>query len=139
MCFDSDLRLTNAGAKGVILRNVKYVVCAMMVVFCSSAYAKLKIENAFLLSPGMNKKEVLDTMGSRPVASEFTGELEEWHFCKAHWNIEYDYVSVFFMAGKVIAMKQYGVRNKRTTCASSIKGGSYKEPDVVKEYRLKFR
>jgi hypothetical protein len=88
----------------------------------------------------MNKKEVLDTMGSRPVASEFTGELEEWHFCKQNFNNSRDYVSVFFVSGSVIAMKQYGVdRNSRETCASSIKGGSYKEPDVVKEYRLKVR
>ena len=122
-----------------MIKNMTYILCAVMVVFCSSAYAKLKIENAFLLSPGMNKKEVLDTMGSRPVASEFTGELEEWHFCKDRYKGN-DYVSVFFVSGSVIAMKQYGVdRNSRETCASSIKGGSYREPDVVREYRLKVR
>lgn len=123
-----------------MIKNMTYILCAVMVVFCSSAYAKLKIDNAFLLSPGMNKKEVLDTMGSRPVASEFTGELEEWHFCKENFSGSKDFVSVFFVSGKVIAMKQYGVeRSAKGTCKSKIKGGSYKEPDVVKEYRLKVR
>ena len=123
-----------------MIKNMTYILCAVMVVFCSSAYAKLKIENAFLLSPGMNKKEVLDTMGSRPEASEFTGELEEWHFCKDRFKGSQDYVSVFFVSGSVIAMKQYGVdRSREGTCASGIKGGSYREPDVVREYRLKVR
>lgn len=123
-----------------MIKNMKYLLCAVMVVFCSSAYAKLKIDNAFLLSPNMSKKEVLDTMGSRPMASEFTGDLEEWHFCKQDFVSNKNYVSVFFVGGKVIAMKQYGVdRESRGTCESNIKGGSYKEPDVVREYRLKVR
>ena len=123
-----------------MLNTLKYVLCAVLVIFGNSAHAKLKIENAFLLSPNMSKKEVLETMGSRPVASEFTGELEEWHFCKENFSGSKDFVSVFFVSGKVIAMKQYGVeRSSRGTCKSKIKGGSYKEPDVVREYRLKVR
>lgn len=124
-----------------MLNTLKYVLCAVLVIFGNSAQAKLKIENAFLLSPNMSKKEVLETMGSRPIASEFTGELEEWHFCKEAFGGDKEYVSVFFLSGKVIAMKQYGTEGGRNagTCKSKIKGGSYREPDVVREYRLKVR
>tara|TARA_B100000035_G_C20513684_1_gene342309 strand:+ start:30 stop:389 length:360 start_codon:yes stop_codon:yes gene_type:complete len=106
---------------------------------CSGAWAKVDLGNSFLLSPGMSKQEVLEVMGGRPAASEFVGELEEWHFCKEFFsqNTKH-YATVFFFQGKVIAMKEYGVE-KRGTCTSNIKGGSYREPDVVKEYRIKMQ
>jgi len=124
-----------------MLNTLKYVLCAVLVIFGNSAHAKFKIENAFLLSPNMTKKEVFETMGGKPTASEFTGDLEEWHYCKSRYgnNPSYEFVSVFFVSGSVIAMKQYGVVGHGISCNSGIKGGSYREPDVVKEYRLKLR
>lgn len=124
-----------------MFKNMKYLLCMALVVFCSSAHAKFKIDNAFLLSPNMTKEEVLETMGGKPTASEFTGDLEEWHYCKSRYgnNPSYEYVSVFFVNGSVIAMKQYGVVGHGISCNSGIKGGSYREPDVVKEYRLNYR
>lgn len=123
-----------------MIKNMTYILCAVMVVFCSSAHAKRWFDNALLLSPNMSKKEVLDTMGREPTAAEFVGELEEWHFCKKNSGGSKDFISVFFVSGKVIAMKMYGVgENSRGTCKSQIKSGSYREPDVVREYRLKVR
>ena len=122
---------------------MKYFLTAAAFLFCTSAYAKVDLENAFLLSSGMNKKEVLEIMGGKPMASEFTGELEEWHFCYQRSPARpREYVSIFFVKGSVVAMKQYGIRKdlqKAGTCMSGIKGGSYREPDIVKEYRLKAR
>ena len=123
-----------------MLKSLKVILCAVIVSFCNSAHATLEIANAFLLSPNMSKKEVLDTMGGKPMASEFAGDLEEWHFCKKRFAGDKHFVSVFFVNGKVIAMKQDGVDSEsRGTCKSNIKGGSYREPDVVREYRLKVR
>ena len=55
------------------------------------------------------------------------------------------YVAVFFNEGKVIAMKPYSVverdegGNAFAVCEDFIKKGDYREPDVVREYRLKLR
>lgn len=119
---------------------MKYLLSAVILLFCSSAFAKLNIDNAFLLSPNMSKKEVLETMGSKPSASEFSGKLEQWHFCKKTFVGNYEYVSVFFVDSKVVAMKEYGVSvGDARSCKEGIKGGSYREPDAVKEYRVKVR
>ena len=111
---------------------------AIITMYSSSLLAKVDLENSFLLSPGMTKKEVLETMGGKPVASEFLGDLEEWHYCKNNaWNGFKKFTTVFFYQGKVIGMKQYGTGSG--SCQSNIKGGNYQEPDVVKEYRIKMK
>ena len=121
---------------------MKKYLAVVLALASSAAVAKVDLDNAFMLSPGMSKQEVLEVMGGRPSGSEFVGELVEWHFCYRYSGYygknRFDFATVFFFEGKVIAMKEYGVK-KAGTCDSNIKGGSYREPDVVKEYRIKFQ
>ena len=121
---------------------MKKYLAVILALSSSAAVAKVDLDNSFMLSPGMSKQEVMEVMGGRPSESEFVGDLAEWHFCKRYTGYyaknRFDYTTVFFLEGKVIAMKEYGVK-KAGSCASNIKGGSYREPDVVKEYRIKFQ
>ena len=41
-----------------------------------------KLENSYAISPGMTKQAVVAAMGDTPVATEFYGQMEEWHYCK---------------------------------------------------------
>ena len=82
--------------------------------------------------------------GAEPVATEFSGRFSEWHFCKSdEWTGEnHRFVAVYFGDDKVIAMKPYSVSLSRRTgdadCRPYVKKGNYKEPDEVREYRIKF-
>ena len=93
----------------------------------------------------MNKQEVLATMGDTPFASEFYGQLEEWHYCDTGMNGVSKYVANYFRDGKVFAMKPYSVVEKAeggsafAVCEEFIKKGDYREPDIVREYRVKYR
>ena len=118
---------------------MKKYLAIILALASSAAVAKVDLDNSFMLSPGMSKQEVLDTMGGKPKASEFVGSLSEWHYCRNSFSGKYYYTSVFFHEGRVIAMKEYGVGNNNGSCTSNIKGGSYREPDVVREYRIKYQ
>ena len=104
-----------------------------------------RLENSLKVSPGMDKQQVVAAMGDEPVATEFSGSLEEWHYCNTGMNGISKYVAIFFDSGRVIAMKPYSVverdagGNAFAVCEEFIKMGSYQEPDVVKEYRIKYR
>ena len=119
----------------------KVTLAALIALASNGAMAKVDLDNSFLLSGGMTQKQVLDTMGGKPTDSEFLGDLAEWHYCKKNsWNGKYSYTTVFFFKGEVIGMKQYGVEKTNWgNCQTNIKGGSYQEPAVVKEYRIKYR
>ena len=119
---------------------MKKYLAIILVLASSAAVAKVDLKNSFLLSPGMSKQEVLELMGGRPTSSEFVNDLAEWHFCKKEFmSKRFSYTSVFFHENKAIAMKEYGVKANNGSCASNIKGGSYREPDVVREYRIKYQ
>ena len=119
---------------------MKKYLAIILALASSTAVAKVDLDNSFMLSPGMSKQEVLDTMGGKPNDSEFVGSLSEWHFCKKDYmSKRFSYTSVFFHENKAIAMKEYGVKANNGSCASNIKGGSYREPDVVREYRIKYQ
>ena len=54
-----------------------------------------------------------------------------------------EHLAVFFYEGKLIAKKNYvvtiqDVNGQRGSCEWFIKRGNYREPDEVKEIRLKF-
>ena len=117
----------------------KITLAALIALASNGAMAKVELDNSFLLSGGMTQKQVLETMGGKPTDSEFLGDLAEWHYCKRSFmSGRFDYTTVFFFKGEVIGMKQYGTGD-RGDCQTNIKGGSYQEPDVVKEYRIKYR
>ena len=117
----------------------KIALAALIALASNGAMAKVDLDNSFLLSGGMTQKQVLETMGGKPSDSEFLGDLAEWHYCKKSFITDrHSYTTVFFYQGQVIGMKQYGA-GTRGNCQTNIKGGSYQEPDVVKEYRIKYR
>jgi len=101
-------------------------------------FAKVNLKNAFLLSPGMSKKEVVETMGGRPVTAEFIGELEEWHYCTTGFSTD-KFAAVYFIKGELYAMKEYRNPGINGSCQKGLKGGTYSEPDIVKEYRIKYQ
>ena len=108
---------------------------------CASSVTRQTLENSFQLSPGMKKSDVLSVMGT-PVKSEFYKGIEEWHYCRTGIRID-EFVAVYFEAETVIAMKPYAVTLDEAdgvtgSCELFVKKGSYREPDTVKEYRVKW-
>ena len=114
-------------------------------VLVSACGAQQKLGNSFMVSPGMTKSQVVTTMGDTPVASQFEGALEEWHYCNTGKNGVSTYVAIYFESGRVLAMKPYSVVEKHeggnafAVCEEFIKKGNYNEPEIVSEYRVKFR
>ena len=102
-----------------------------------------KLDNSMMISPGMTKQQVVNTMGANPVKTEFDGSLEEWHYCNTGSKAD-EFVAVYFVDGTVIAMKPYTVTlrdaNGATgSCEKFVKMGNFREPETVAEYRVKFR
>ena len=96
----------------------------------------------------MDKSEVLKIMGGPPASTEFYGPLEEWHFCDSGTRT-LSYQAIYFNEGVVYAARPYSVMVAEETgfssnvatfdCSRFIKRGNYREPDEVREYRLKMR
>ena len=102
-----------------------------------------KLDNSMMISPGMTKQQVVNTMGANPVKTEFDGSLEEWHYCYTGRRAD-EFVAVYFIDGAVIAMKPYTVTLRDTngvtgSCETFVKMGNFREPKTVTEYRVKFR
>ena len=116
----------------------KLALATLIVLFSNGALAKVKVENAYLLSPGMNKQEVVEVIGGRPNTTEFVGTLEEWHYCKPSLSSNVKLVAVYFIDGELYAMKEYRAK-QHGGCETGIKQGTYREPDIVQEYRVKYR
>ena len=123
------------------MKKISWVLGAVLIT--AGCGVNQSVEQAFQISNGMTKSEVLNVMGAYPVANEFHGSLEEWHFCKSGSISKF--VAVFFDNGRVFAMKPYNVmlRNEGgeslDSCDGYIKKGNYKEPDIVREYRVRYR
>ena len=126
---------------------MKIIACAVAALTllgaCASSTTDQNLEQALRISNGMSKSDVLSIMG-QPAASEFYGPIEEWHFCRKSEGRTADYRAVFFREGKVFAMKPYSVMvineggNYQSDCNTFVKRGNYKEPDIVREYRIKY-
>ena len=126
----------------LLARSILLGVVVAVMAGCGS---QQKLENSFSVSPGMTKQEVIETMGDVPVATEFYGQLEEWHYCDTGMNGISKYVAIYFQGGRVYAMKPYSVverdegGNSLAVCEEFIKKGDYREPDIVREYRVRYR
>lgn len=113
------------------------------VLFLVACGVNQPLENAISISPGMTKGDVLDIMGSPPVSNDFYGNLEEWHFCNTGMTGVSKYVAVFFKEGRVFSMKRYSVVERDAggdafaVCENFVKKGDYREPDEVREYRIR--
>ena len=125
------------------MKFVKCFLIAILAISFSGCGANQQLENARGIAAGMSKQNVRSVMGDDPVATEFYGKLEEWHFCNTGMNGVSRYVAVFFDEGKVFAMKPYSVVEKEAggssfaVCEEFIKKGDYREPDIVREYRVR--
>lgn len=118
------------------------IACRELLVGCGVSQ---NIEQSFMVSLGMTKREVIVTMGDNPVASGFNGRAEEWHYCKTGSNGVSRYVASYFDQGRVFAMKPYSVveaaegGNSFVACQNFVMKDDYREAGVVREYRLKVR
>ena len=93
------------------------------------------------IRPGISPDQVISIMGEQPVATEFSRNYQEWHYCDSDiWDgSDHKFVAVYFLDEEVIGMKPYSVNVKgdgSADCRAYIKKGNYTEPDVIKEYRL---
>ena len=124
------------------MKQVAWLFLCAALVGCGS---QQKLENSYAIAPGMTKKQVVEIMADEPVATEFYGSLEEWHYCDTGMNGISKYVAIYFKDGQVYAMKPYSVVEKEeggnsfAVCEEFVKKGDYREPDVVAEYKIKFR
>ena len=122
------------------MKFIKCFLIAILAISFSGCGANQQLENARGIAAGMSKQNVRSVMGDDPVATEFYGKLEEWHFCNTGMNGVSRYVAVFFDEGKVFAMKPYSVLMKGVEfpgCEEFIKRGDYREPEIVREYRVR--
>lgn len=127
------------------MKKVFYILLFLCICFCSflfescssSKWTQQNLSNAFQLTPGMTKEEVLEIMGS-PIRSEFFNKIDEWHYCNGGWPIK-EFLAIFFFENKLIATKSYTYHmngnDDITSCEYYIKKGNYSEPDVIVEIR----
>ena len=59
------------------------------------------------INPGMGPSDVLRIMQDKPVAREFAGDYEEWHYCDSDtWDGNtHEYLAIYFINGAVVSMK----------------------------------
>jgi hypothetical protein len=98
------------------------------------------LSKSFGLSPGMNKQEVLNVMGS-PIRSDFEKNVEEWFYCSTQVGFDQQLV-LFFHEGLLVSKHNYTVTIEDVggvpgSCENFIKMGTYYVPDEVKEIRLR--
>ena len=106
---------------------------------CASSGPSMR--NAFSLSPGMTKNQVMETIG-KPKKTEFDRNVEEWFYCLTGLGFQDEHLAVYFLDGKLIKTYNYvtteGDPGVLTGfCGINIKKGSYRVPDEIIETRLK--
>ena len=95
---------------------------------------------SYRLSPGMTKAEVEQIMGP-PAKSDFSENVEEWHYCKTGTNSD-EFLALFFYEDELLEKVNYVVtladtRGATGSCEKFIKMGNYREPDKVLEIRMR--
>ena len=108
----------------------------------STGDSKVDLSQSFLIERGMTKGEVLELFGDRPATAEFKDNVDEWHFCRTGMMSD-SYVAVYFIDGRVSAKREYtrngGNGGGGGNCKIFIKSGDYREPDEIREYRIRYR
>ena len=121
---------------------MKFLISTIVLLFLTSGCASVDLKRSFLIERGMTKSEVLALLGDRPATSEFKDNVDEWHFCRTGMMSD-SYVGVYFIDGRVTAKREY-TRNSDNgggggNCKNFIKSGDYREPDEIREYRVRYR
>ena len=111
----------------------RIILIILITLFLFSCGTNLK--NAYKLSPGMTKNEVIAILGA-PAVNDFDRNVEEWHYCNYMGN----FIALYFVDGKLIAKTSYSVsehdrRGEQGDCAFFARKGNYRVPDKVIEIR----
>ena len=80
----------------------RIILIILITLFLFSCGTNLK--NAYKLSPGMTKNEVIAILGA-PAVNDFDRNVEEWHYCNYMGN----FIALYFVDGKLIAKTSYSV------------------------------
>ena len=93
---------------------------------------------ANVLYPGMKKSAVIALIGN-PAKSEFSDNIEEWHYCNN--DVNGDYLALYFDGDILIEKLNYTVsiddrKGIQDNCSKFIKMGNYRMPDKVLEIKL---
>jgi|21_taG_2_1085346.scaffolds.fasta_scaffold02679_9 outer membrane protein assembly factor BamE (lipoprotein component of BamABCDE complex) len=124
------------------LRSDMKKILIIAVAFLFAGCAMQNLTNSYQLAPGMDKQNVLDIMGA-PIKSDFSKNVEEWFYCRTGIDSD-EHLVLFFHNGKLVTKNNYTVtmRDTRTqaggSCEKFVKMGNYREPDEVKEIRLRY-
>ncbi|WP_276166078.1 outer membrane protein assembly factor BamE domain-containing protein [Zobellia alginiliquefaciens] len=123
----------------------KYLPLLILTIFLSSCginkkHLKQNLSTSYQLSPGMSKAEVEKIMG-QPAKSDFSKNVEEWHYCKTGMGSD-EFIALFFYEGNLIEKLNYTVtladaRGATGSCEKFIKMGNYREPSQVLEIRMR--
>ena len=118
----------------------KFVGAMFTLTLVAACGVNQRLDNALLISPGMTKEKVIAIMGAKPVKTEFSGAVEEWHYCKTGRRAD-QFVAVFFTEGRAVAMRPYTVtlsdaKGATGSCEIFVKMGNYREPAEVRELRV---
>lgn len=126
--------------------NVKKATTILIIIlFLSSCginqnYLQQNLDVSYRLNPEMSKVEVEQIMG-RPAKSDFSNNVEEWHYCRTGTGSD-EFIALFFFEEKLIEKLNYTVtladtRGATGSCEKFIKMGNYREPDKVLEIRMR--
>ena len=127
------------------LSSKKAMAIFIITLFLSSCgvnqnYLRQNLDISYQLSPGMLKVEVEQIMG-RPAKSDFSKNVEEWHYCKTGTGSD-EFIALFFFEEKLIEKLNYTVTmadvgGATGSCEKFIKMGNYREPNKVLEIRMR--
>lgn len=125
-----------------IKRGITIYIITLILFSCgvSQNYLQQNLEVSYQLNPGMSKVEVQQIMGP-PAKSDFSKNVEEWHYCKTGTGSD-EFIALFFFEGKLIEKLNYTVtiadtRGATGSCEKFIKMGNYREPNKVIEIRMR--
>ncbi len=90
-------------------------VCVALVAGCAmppgpfirSDYTQQKVEDVKKLTSGMSKAQVTEVMGD-PVRTEFSADMEAWHYCRTEITVD-EYAVVIFRNSKTTQARNYSV------------------------------
>ena len=128
------------------MKKVYIGLLSFLLISCSasqrlSKYTQQPLELSYKLNNGMSKDEVVSILG-QPIKSDFSKNIEEWFYCKTAIGGD-QHLALFFYEGKLMAKKNYvvtlaDVYGQTGDCEWSVKKGNYREPDEVREIRIRY-
>ena len=75
--------------------------------FVAGNYTQQDVEKIKKVSAGMDKAQLIEVMGE-PVRTEFSADVEAWHYCRTGQVVD-EFAVVILRAGKTIQARNYTV------------------------------